>query len=297
MNFNINMILFPLLLTGSASAETAPARRVQYLMGTLCEITAYGPNADAAVTAAFAEIARWDRVLSLYKKESELSALNRSNGAWFACSDALWEALAAAEAYAKASGGAFDATILPVLSGGKDKLALVGHAKLELDERGRRARFRRPGMGLDSGGFGKGLALDHAARVLRDHGVSSAFINFGGQVYALGAPPNATAWPVRVAGTDDVLFVRDASVSTSGNAEQPGHIASPFTGERLLGAYSATVVAPSATAADAWSTALFVLGPDAPPAYAGCYLFGGRKSGSAPACAPFFSTHNKGGRS
>src|SRR5205809_266838 len=105
--------LLLLLLTPLCRAE--PAARVQYVMGTLCEITAYGRDAEPALSEAFAEISKWDAVLSLYKEQSEASRFNRSNGAWFECSRPFWEALTLALKYAKESGGAFDPTILAAL--------------------------------------------------------------------------------------------------------------------------------------------------------------------------------------
>ncbi len=280
--------LIPLLLAVAAAAAPAapqPTRRVQYVMGTLCDITAYGEKAPAAITEAFAEIARLDRALSLYKKESDLSRLNAASGAWFQASDALWEAVSESLTYAKASGGAFDPTILPVLREGPSALPKVGYAKVELDA-ARKAVRLPPGGALDFGGIGKGIALDHAARILRERGVVSALINFGGQLDALGAPPDAAAWPVRVDGYDGTFYLKDASLSTSGNTERPGHIASPFDGRRILESYSASVVAASATEADAWSTALFVRGPANAP-YGGCFLFSGARLVRAPACSRY----------
>ena len=275
-----------------------PSRRVQYVMGTLCDISAYGPHADEAITAAFAEIARWDRALSLYKKESDVSALNASNGAPFQCSPELWEALTASIEYAKASGGAFDPTILPVLRNGPQALASVGYQKIELDDKKRFARFRARGMAVDFGGIGKGIALDHAVKVLRLRGINAARLNLGGQIYALGAPPEASAWPVIVEGSTETFFLRDASISTSGNSEKPGHIASPFTGQRIYEDYATIVASNSATEADAWSTAVFVLGPDKPQLYQGCWLITGRRPRQAAACAHLLPVRKeKGDRS
>lgn len=287
------MTLAPLLLaarlTAAQAAAAAPARRVQYLMGTLFDIQAYGAGADAAITEAFAETARLDRALSLYKEDSDLSKLNASRGEAFACSPALWEALAASVAYAKATGGAFDPTVRPVLINGPEKLASVGYQKLELDAAKKTARLRAPGMAVDFGGIGKGIALDHAVHILRLRRINSALLNFGGQIYALGAPPDADAWAVTVESSSETFFLRDASISSSGNTQQPGHIASPFTGRRIYESYSSVVVAPSATEADAWSTALFVLGPDAPRPYDGCWLIEGRRPERAAACSPFLT--------
>lgn len=224
-----------------AAAPAQALTRAQYVMGTVCEITAAKPS---AVSAAFAEIARWDAILSLYKKESQASRLNASSGRPFPASADLWEAVSLSLRLARASGGAFDPTVF-------SRDGAVGHKKIRLLPD--RKVLLPPGASLDFGGIGKGLALDHAARVFKEHGVSEALINFGGQIYALGGP-----WRVAVPGYGE-LPVKNASVSTSGDCERPGHIVSPFTGRAVLGP-PVTVIAAAGASADAWSTALYVLG-------------------------------------
>lgn len=280
MKSNINKKLLPSALIPALAAGAfalPPVTRAQWLMGTVCEITAYGPGADEAADAAFAEIARLDRVMSLYKEASELSALNRSGLVPFRCSESLWEALSLALGFARRSGGAFDPTILPAIHLGPSALESVGYKKVRADPGRRAVSFTVPGMALDLGGIGKGIALDRAVQVLKSRGVKSAFINFGGQIYALGSAPGAAGWRVKVPGLDEELHIRDASVSTSGNSERPGHIVSPFTGRPVMDLGSVTVVAPTGAEADAWSTALFVLGRRIPPGFKACAIY------SAPA--------------
>lgn len=236
-----------------AGAADDSVTRARYVMGTVCEITASGPRAGEAVGAAFEELERWDRVLSLYKEDSEASRLNREAAAApFACSESLWEAVTAALDMARRSEGAFD----PAAPSGS-------FIQVRLDPARRAVRFLKAGLRLDFGGIGKGLALDHAVRRLRANGVTSALLNFGGQVSALGA------WTVESAAGP--FAVTDASVSTSGDGEQPGHILSPATGRPVSGP-DAVVIAPTGMEADAWSTALFVTGGRLPPAFAACTL-------------------------
>lgn len=274
--------------------------RARHLMGTVCEITAHGTGAEAGVSEAFAEIDRWDMVLSLYKEESELSAMNRSAArAPFSCSPALWEALSLALSLARESGGAFDPTVLPVIRKGAGALGLVGHGMVILDSTRRTVSFAKDGMALDFGALGKGLALDHAARVLKERGVFSALLNFGGQVYALGSPPGETAWAVEVPGLDSPLLLKDASASTSGDSERPGHIVSPWTGKPLRRPGSVTVVAPTAAEADAWSTAIYVRdaeagqGPAASAPYPGCVILARPAGSRAWGCETYRHTYIK----
>lgn len=276
-----NGLLVPLALALAANALAADARRaprVRWTMGTLCEIDAPGAP-EEAVSAAFAEIERWDRVLSLYKEESGASALNRAAGTGpVAVSADLYDAVDFSLRLARETGGAFDPTILPVLRGGPAALPLVGFAKVRLDPEARTVDLPA-GMGLDFGGVGKGWALDRAAAVLKRAGVSRARFNFGGQILALGG-----GWTVKVPGRKEPLIVEDASVAVSGDSEHPGHIKSPFDGLPVRRP-AAAVVLSGAGEADAWSTALYVLGK-APPSFRGLSFF-----------EPEAVKHPKGGRS
>ncbi|MBI3300373.1 MAG: FAD:protein FMN transferase [Elusimicrobia bacterium] len=222
-------------------------------MGTLLEIT----SADDG-GAAFAEVERLDRLLSTFKDGSEVSRLNRAAGAGpVKVSDDLWSILQVSSSVWAASGGAFDPTY-------SSSPPARGFGRLRLDASARSVELPA-GARLDFGGVGKGYALDAAASALRARGISSAFLNFGGQVYALGA------WEVETPGAR--LPLRDASASTSGDAEQPGHIVAPGSWRPARKAGSATVVLPSAAEADAWSTALFAAGPKALPRdFPGCAL-------------------------
>ncbi|HEV2148913.1 MAG TPA: FAD:protein FMN transferase, partial [Longimicrobiaceae bacterium] len=129
---------------------------------------------------------------------------------------------------------------------------------------------------IDTGAFGKGAALRGVRRVLEREGVRAALFDFGGQLLAVGTPPGEGAWPVAVAHPARrrepfaELRLRDRSVSTSSaserwveeSGERLGHILDPRTGRPVPAWGSVTVVAEDAFAADAVSTALFVMGPE-----------------------------------
>jgi thiamine biosynthesis lipoprotein len=257
---------------GARAAETHVSR-MRWLMGTFCQIEAWGPAPGAAVAAAFDEIDRWDRILSLYKKESELNALNASAGRGpFHASAGLYAATEAALRMAEKTRGAFDPTILPAIRRGPSGLGLVGWKMVRLDPAARTIDLPKEGMALDFGGIGKGWALELAARLMSARGATSLFMNFGGQILAIGKPEDGDDWSVIVPGLAEPLRVRDASVSTSGDEERPGHIVSPFDGRPVRRKINATAVLPSATEADAWSTALYVLGAT-PPSFPGRSYF------------------------
>lgn len=255
--------------------------RVRWIMGTLCSIEAPGAPLEV-VTAAFEEIERWDRILSVYKEESELSVLNRAAGLGpIRVSADLFVALACALRFAELSAGLFEPTLRPARLRGQAGLPLTGWSKVSLDARARTIELPTRGMELDLGGFGKGWALDRAAQALKAAWPGAALFNFGGQLLAIGAPEGADGWLVRVPGAPEPVFLRDASVAVSGDSERPGHILSSLDGLPVRRSGSAAALCATATEADAWSTPLYVLGRNP-------RSFRGRS---------FFETTDNGGRS
>jgi thiamine biosynthesis lipoprotein len=123
-------------------------------------------------------------------------------------------------------------------------------------------------MGVDLGGIGKGYALDRAAAVLRRGGIERALLDFGGETLSLGGWDVMVAHPERRLTPCARLAARDVAVSTSGQSEtgieaggrRHGHVLDPATGAPIPTRASVTVVAASATEADALSTALLVMG-------------------------------------
>jgi thiamine biosynthesis lipoprotein len=128
-----------------------------------------------------------------------------------------------------------------------------------------------PGTCLDLGGIGKGYAVDRLIALFQAAGVPRAFINFGeSSLYALGKPPEARGWPILVRGLAEeevlgVLWVKDGALSTSHSMGRhlptgTSHIVDPRTGLSLQCPGLSTILAPSATLAEALSTAILVSG-------------------------------------
>ena len=288
------------VVPGAPDVRGSLVERARYLMGTVCKAAAY-PSEEAgastvqevagALEAAFDEIARLEAVLSDWRSDSELSRLNREAAAApFPCSHDLFDFISSAIEYHRATDGAFDTAVAPLVelwdlrgegripasSEIEKALGTADSSLLVLEPSQRSIRFEVPGMGLDPGALGKGYALDAAARVLRAHGIRSAMLDFGGQVLALGSPPGTDGWEIAVAHPlrrDEpilTLEIRDASVATSGNSEKRfvvdgrplGHVLDPRTGVPLATGGSVSVIAPTGSDADAFSTALLVMGPD-----------------------------------
>ncbi|MCR4622769.1 MAG: FAD:protein FMN transferase [Clostridiales bacterium] len=128
---------------------------------------------------------------------------------------------------------------------------------------------------IDLGGIAKGMTGDMLLAGFRERGVASALINLGGNVQALGAKPDGSAWKIGIQSPYDdsvigVVSIKNKCVITSGAYERYflgedgqvyGHIISPFTGRPVSnGVVSVSVIADEGAEADALSTALFVMG-------------------------------------
>jgi FAD:protein FMN transferase len=279
----------------SSAAAPTPApfvHKKKYVMGSVFEIVAYGESqahASDAIDRAFEEIVRLDDVMSDYTSDSALSRLNRS--AHFhpvSVPPDLYRVIEESLRYSRLSGGKFDITVGPLVKMWKATIhggsplsfaeeerirACVGYQKVQLLPPDR-IEFHSPCLQIDLGGIGKGYALDRAADILRSHGVSVALLNAGGStILALGGPPGQTNWLVHLRDPsnkiDPQVALSGSSVSTSEQTppsllsqEPAGHIIDPDTGVPLRTQFAVSIVAESATASDALSTTLLLVGPE-----------------------------------
>lgn len=263
-------------------------------MGTTFRLVLFASSSERAAraaAAAFARVAELDAALSDYRPDGELMALcRRAGGPPVAVGPDLFRVLLAAQEWARRSDGAFDVTVgpavqlwrrarrigeMPAAAALEAARSLVGHDKVALDGSARTVRLAAEGMRLDLGGIAKGFAADEAQAVLRAHGITRALVAAGGDVVVSGPPPDRPGWSVEIALPAPLhdpaappLELRDAAVSTSGDAEQfvtiegvrYSHIVDPRTGMALTGRSGATVIAPTGTASDALATTASVLG-------------------------------------
>jgi thiamine biosynthesis lipoprotein len=163
-----------------------------------------------------------------------------------------------------------------------EALQCVGAQWLELDPVASTVRFRKHGVEIDLGGIGKGYALDRCAEHLARAGVCDYVIHGGhSSVLArgsrLGRAADDPGWtvavrrPLRADQRLAEIRLRNRALGTSGSGNQffyhqgrrYGHVLDPRTGWPAEGVLSCTVLAPTAAAADALSTAFFVMGVDA----------------------------------
>ena len=282
-------LLFCLLLTGCA--ENRKHTRQLFAMDTVMHLTAYGASAENALNAVEAELGRLDAMLSVKQPVSDIYRLNTERAE---VSEETAALVSEALRLAAMTGGSFDPTLYPVVDAwgffsqdyripeeaelaallqatGWQRVAVSG-TTVSMPE----------GFALDLGGIGKGYAGTRVAEVLRENGVSSALLSLGGNVQAVGAKPDGKPWVVGIQHpeTSSALLgtvdVENACVITSGGYqrffERDGvrywHILDPQTGKPARsGLRSVTIVSENGTAADALSTALFVMGAERAEAF------------------------------
>ena len=282
------------LILAPSCAKEEPFVKETFVMGTVAWITIYGQSeheASSAAEDAFRELHRIEAMMSNWKKESELSRLNReSDGRPYNVSRELYHVLDRSIYYSHLTAGAFDITARPLVQlwgfqGGtahlpdaqeiEDAMSRIGYGKVMLDSEST-SIIMPPGMELDLAGIAKGYGVDRAVALLEERGIESALVNLGGNIYALGAPPGEKGWSIGMRdprgghGIVGSLLLSDEAVATSGNYENYveidgviyGHIIDPRVGRPVSHVLSVTVVAPTALEADALSTGFFVLGPE-----------------------------------
>jgi len=259
-------------------------------MGTLVTISALNASAnraEEAVGRAFEEVERLVAILSRYDPGSPLSYLNRE-GSIDGLPAELDHVVERALHYNHFSGGTFDITVKPLLDllergtgeGGEvqpSEEALrqaVGRTGIEALESGERTlRFTREGMGLTLDGIAKGYIVDMAAEILKRHRIRDFLINAGGDIRTGGRRDDGEPWRIAVqdpgkGGTwPDTLSLTDGAVATSGSYEiyfdperQYHHLVDSTSGRSPGERSSVSVVAPTALAADALATSLFIMG-------------------------------------
>lgn len=265
-------------------------------MGGVFTVTAYGKNRtqlEAAVTESLEEAKRIDAMLSNYKKDSEWSKVNRLAGQGAVeISKELFDLLEACLQYSRQSEGTFDITVGPLMrrwgffkgtgrfphrSEIRTAMSAVGYQNIILDRKAQTVRFQNPSTEMDPGGVGKGYAVDRMVAILRDGGITSAFITAAGSsMYGLGAPPGEPGWKVAISHPSQKgryaanLVLKDQSMATSGSSEKYfmadgkiySHIMDPRTGYPAQGTLSVSLIGPRALDTEVWAKPIYILGRD-----------------------------------
>jgi thiamine biosynthesis lipoprotein len=263
-------------------------KQTRFMMDTYVTIYSIGPKemTAGAIDLALDRMQEVDAKFNSHNPKGPIYAFNQ-RGEPISDPEIVGVAAVALQ-IAKASDGAFDITIAPLLElwgfyGDKPHLprdeeiracmTRVGYQFLSVKDS--RLEKTRGDVEVDLGGIAKGYAVGQASKVLTEKGVTSAVIDAGGDVYALGKR-GSKPWKVGIKdpkGGEELLGyleVEDLAVMGSGDYERffekdgkrYHHIFDPKTGYPAEGLSGTTLIHPDPTAADAWNTAIFVLGPE-----------------------------------
>jgi thiamine biosynthesis lipoprotein len=299
----------PTAKAASASAAPAPTPppfvpvRViddtQHAMGTHLSFAAYttptlGESAvHTAFDAAATEIRRVEDLMTTWRADSELSRVNDAAGREkVVVSPETFAIVLAAIHTSEISEGTFDITFEslhglwkfdqdldphpPTAAAVKALLPRVGYRHIHTDAATHSIFLDQAGTKISLGGIAKGYAVDRAAAVLEHAGLTSFFVQAGGDLYTRGKKPDGAPWS---AGVRDprgpegsyfaILQVSDHAFSTAGDYERSyivggkryHHIIDPRTGYPATASRSVTIWAPTALVADEIDDAVFILGP------------------------------------
>lgn len=295
------LLLLTMLAGCQPSADPQPTRLQGQIFGTFWLVTLPETLSDqeaARLDQGIREtLQRVDQQMSTYRADSELMQLNQHPvGEWLAVSDALFYVLEQGQQIAQISGGAFDMTVgglvnlwsfgpearpeeIPDAELLEARLEEAGYQQLELDAATQRVR-RLSEHFVDLSGIAKGFGVDEVSRWLAQQGYSNYLINIGGDLIVAGQRTPERLWTIGVEipqfdlqqMAQHILPLSDVSVATSGDyrnyfeadGRRLSHTISPFTGWPINhNLASVTVLHPENLFADAWATAIMVLGAEA----------------------------------
>ena len=282
--------------------EDRPVELRGETMGTTYSVklggTASATERDALRQDVAAAVEAVDASMSSYRSDSELSQLNAAGaGDVLSVSSALHAVLSLSQRVAEESGGAFDITVAPLVDaygfGPGERTddpvqlarrrALVGYQKLSLLP-GAKVRKDVDGLACTLSAVAKGYAVDRVAELLERRGVESYMVEIGGEVRVLGRKHDGSRWRVGIERpaaeamsapqVHRAVELERGALATSGDyrnyrevgGQRVSHTLDPRTGRPIAHTLAAvSVVHPQAADADAYATALDVLGPEHGP--------------------------------
>lgn len=278
-----------------SSKELKKYSESKILMGTIVNIDVCDDlNNEGDVNQAFIEV--WKKFediafrMSSFEEESEVGRLNNSFFGSFEVSPDTYQIIKNSLQLTHLTDGAFDITVWPLIQLWKKSqkegvmpvdqelsfvMEAIGPGKIAMLE-DNRIQFLNPNTKIDLGGIAKGFAIDEAARIFRKKGIENFYIDAGGDAFVGGLNCEKKLWKIGVRDPRspdkimDVLALTDTAVVTSGNyarffeieGNKLSHIVNPVTGYPQEKVASSTVIGPNAQMADAFATALTVLGED-----------------------------------
>lgn len=250
---------------------------------------------EEAVATIGNELGRVDALMSTYRPDSEISGFNAERSREpYPMSEETIAILEEAQGISEASGGAFDVTVGPLVDlwgfgpEGLDQppdedalsavLPRVGWRLLDVDRRSGTLTKAVPDLEVDLSAIGKGYAVDRVTEALVAAGWPDVLVEIGGEIRAAGRSPRGTPWRVGIETPETIaggiarrIELVDRAMATSGDyrnfyvvdGRRISHTIDPRSGRPVThSGASVTVLAERCATADAWATALLVLGPE-----------------------------------
>ena len=292
--------VFCLLLLLLASCQSTPILFSGATMGTTYSINIAAKIPSPTLASIKAEVEMLLDVInasmSTYIENSELSRFNQSRSLeWQVISPALAVVLAQAQHISELSGGAFDVTVGPLVNlwgFGPSSVSerqptqqeivaahgRVGYRQLEFSFELLSVRKKIPDLYLDLSAIAKGYAVDQIAQLLVEKGINDFLVEIGGELRAKGVNSSKEIWRIGVEKPDEqyiaerIIYLNNAAIATSGDyknyreidGQRYSHEINPLTGRPITHRTSSvSVIANNAMEADAWATALLILGSEA----------------------------------
>lgn len=287
-------------LSGCNSASNEPITKSGFYFNTVISVTIYDSSKEALLDDCFDLAAQYENYFSTTIADSDIAKINAASGAPVEVHDETIELLQLGMEYGSISNGTFDITIgklsdlwdistkslideaeinasyIPDDAEIAEALATVDYQNIVID--GNMVSLKNPDSAIDLGGIAKGYIADQMKTYLNENGVTSGFINLGGNFLALGPKPDGSAYKVGIqypfaeSGTSiAAVSVTDETVVSSGVYERYfkvedtlyHHILDTSTGypyqNHLLGV---TIITTKSVDGDALSTTCFSLGLD-----------------------------------
>lgn len=269
--------------------SSASVSDVGFYFDTVVELRLNGTDDHGLIDECFRQMSEYESLLSRTREGSDVWRINHSRGSSVEVSDDTAALISLAQDYYELSDGAFDITVAPFtalwdfqdqpgsIPADSDLAAAQTHVGFPLLHiEGNTVTLSDPDAAVDLGGIAKGYIADRLKEFLKSRGISSGYINLGGNVLTIGTKPGGVPWNIGIrkpfAEASELIRTVEAddiSIVTSGTYERYfekdgtiyHHILDPASGWPVQnGLQSVTVLSSSSAEGDALSTTCFVLG-------------------------------------